>query len=65
MMDLNFSKDDLKVLSIASKQLGIALERIEKNYELKLAYEKVLQFSKTDFLTGLYNRYELIKRLKK
>jgi diguanylate cyclase (GGDEF)-like protein len=69
--DLELTADDLQILSILGKQLAIALERIAKDDELKRAhkelqnsYQKVLELSKTDFLTGLYNRFELIKKLK-
>ena len=68
--DLELTVDDLQILSILGQQLANALERIEKDAELKQAYEelqgsyqKVLKLSKTDFLTGLYNRFELIKKL--
>ena len=69
--DLELTTDDLQILSILGQQLTNALERIEKDEELKQAYEElqdsyeeVLKLSKTDFLTGLYNRFELIKKLK-
>jgi diguanylate cyclase (GGDEF)-like protein len=69
--DLELTADDLQILSILGKQLAIALERIARDDELKRAhkelqnsYQKVLELSKTDFLTGLYNRFELIKKLK-
>ncbi|MBM7557443.1 diguanylate cyclase [Halanaerobacter jeridensis] len=68
--DLELTVDDLQILSILGQQLANALEKIAKDVELKEAYEelqdsysKVLKLSKTDFLTGLYNRFELIKKL--
>nr|WP_239550929.1 diguanylate cyclase [Halanaerobacter jeridensis] len=61
--ELVLSNDSLKILSIVAKQLSIALERIERNQELKDAYQQLLVSSKTDSLTGVYNRWELRNKL--
>lgn len=68
--ELVLSNNDIKVFSIASRQLAAALDRIDreeeivqKNQELALSNQKLLLSSITDKLTGLYNRQELHKRL--
>lgn len=62
--------DDAQVLSIASKQLGVAMEKveqeeeiIEKNQELYQVNLKLQLAATTDMLTQLYNRAALHRKL--
>ncbi|MCX7921825.1 MAG: diguanylate cyclase [Clostridia bacterium] len=68
--DLTLTYSDLQILSIASKQLAVALDKIDrdqeliqKNKELNEANRKLSISASTDALTGLYNRQELHRKL--
>lgn len=68
--DLLLSYNELRILSIACKQLTIALEKLKKeneiiikNQELHKANEELLRAATTDSLTKVNNRQALYKRL--
>jgi diguanylate cyclase (GGDEF)-like protein len=68
--DMPLSYNDIQILSIACKQLTVALEKLKreseiiiKNQELRKANEELLRAATTDSLTKLYNRQALHKRL--
>lgn len=69
--DILPSYNELQILSIACKQLTIALEKLKKeneiiikNQELHKANEELLKSATTDSLTKVYNRQALYKKLK-
>ncbi|SCN25689.1 Bacteriophytochrome cph2 [Clostridium sp. N3C] len=69
--EIPISYNELQILSIACKQLTIALEKIKKeteilikNEELHKANEELLKAATTDSLTKVNNRQALYKRLK-
>lgn len=63
--DYHFQYGDLKILSIASKQLAVALEKIKRGNQLVEKNQELQVAASTDALTGLANRHALFDRLEK
>ncbi|HHZ20795.1 MAG TPA: diguanylate cyclase [Firmicutes bacterium] len=61
--EYEFGADDLKILSIAAKQLMVALEKIQRGNEIIQKNHELALAATTDVLTGLFNRFALLERL--
>lgn len=61
--EFEFGSDDLKILSIAAKQLMVSIERIQRGNEIIKKNHELAVAATTDALTGLYNRFALLERL--